>query len=312
MKRSLLAMSLLLYSGEILALTPPHGKSLRQDRNYLNIDVPTGSLITPGTETSIEGSSKRRLSFDANVKEEKASVVKLKKKATSKETLESSKQNRESDLGSSNLPSYYQGINLDQVQVSDQVVYVAKTNRAKLKGLKSGDMLRAVIEQEIKASSQVVTPIRAIVLSPLFKGAFLLGVASLDRELKRVLFSFSKIRLPESDEVYLLKATGLSRTGSVGLEGEYQSQAGKFFVAELASATAAGLVDAGIQRQQTGFGGYIQEPSYANAVKQGAVSAMGRSTERMAEAYKHAPEFTEIQGFQEIQVLIQEDPTASE
>jgi hypothetical protein len=170
-------------------------------------------------------------------------------------------------------------------------------------------MIHAVVDQEIKASPSVPTPVRAMAISSRYKGSYFLGEATLDKELKRVLFHFSKLRIPESDQVYGLSATGLSTRGSVGLEGEYHSQAGKFFIGELASATAAGLLDTTISRQQTSFGGYVQEPTLSNSAKGGAVTALSRTADRMAEGFRQAPEFTEIAGYQEIQIIIQDDPT---
>ena len=208
----------------------------------------------------------------------------------------------------SNLPQYYSHHESSDPVSSDEVVYVAKNGPLKPKGLKSGDLLRAIIDQEITASSSVPTPIRAIVIMGEHKGGILLGEAVLDRELKRVLLTFSKLKLKDQEEVYLIRASGLSMKGSVGLEGDYSTQSKEYFVAELASAAAAGLVDATINRNQTVQGGYVQEPSITNASKNAAVSALSKTTERMAEGARSAPEFTRIDGHQEIQVLLQDDP----
>jgi hypothetical protein len=144
-----------------------------------------------------------------------------------------------------------------------------------------------------------------------FKGGLFLGEATLDRELKRILFNFTKLRLKDQDAVYTLKAAGLSPRGSIGLEGEYVSQTGKFFIAELASAAAAGFVDSTVNRNQTTFGTYVQEPSLANSGKTAAVTALSKTTDRMAEAARSAPEYTKVPGYQEIQIIIQDDPVES-
>jgi hypothetical protein len=211
----------------------------------------------------------------------------------------------------SNLPRYYANVDRSEVEASEKVVYVPKASPPKIEGLKSGDVIWAVVEQELVASPSVPTPVRAIAVGGRYKGGIFLGEATLDRELKRVLLSFTKLRLKDRDEVFQLKASGLSPEGSVGLEGEYSSQAGKFFVAELASAAAAGMVDATINRSQTTQGGYVQEPSLSNAGKTAAVSALSKTTERMAEGARGAPEFTKVSGYQEIQVIVQEDPVQS-
>lgn len=207
-----------------------------------------------------------------------------------------------------NLPDYLQNIDRSEMVASSDAVYNPPERPQKLKGLKSGDLLHAVIEQEIKASQTVPTPIRALVTTGFFKGSYLQGEATLDRELKRVLLTFDRLHLRNKAHSYRLKASGLSLKGSVGLEGHYVTQTGKFFVYELASATAAGLVDSSIQRQQTTTGGYVQEPSLSNSAKSGAVSALSKTTERLAERVRTAPEYTELKGYKEIQVIIQENP----
>lgn len=207
-----------------------------------------------------------------------------------------------------NLPSYYRGIDRSGAKASDKVVFVPKSSDPRLKGLKSGDIVWAVVEQEITASPSVATPVRATATSGQFKGSYFVGEATLDRELKRVLFSFSKLRLKEADTVYVVKATGLSPQGSVGLEGEYHSQTGKFFIAELASAAAAGYLDSTINRNQTTLGTYVQEPSIGNSGKTAAVTALSKTAERAADAARNAPEYTTVKGYQEIQIIVQEDP----
>lgn len=212
---------------------------------------------------------------------------------------------------SGNLPDYYRGLDRSDIKASERSVYTSPTGTIKLKEIKTGDVIQAIIEQQIKASPGVPTPIRAIALSGPFRGAVFLGEAILDRELKRILFSFHRLRIRGREETYTLKASGLSPGGSVGLEGQYVSQSGKFFLGELASATAIGVVDANINRTQTNFGTYIQEPSLANVGKQGTITALSRTADRFAEGARNAPEYTELPGFQEIQIIIQDDPTES-
>ncbi len=228
-------------------------------------------------------------------------------KAAPKRNHESSGTAGVTEVG--NLPEYYQGVDRSGFHASDKSVYVTSQAFERLKGLKSGDMLQAVIDQSIKASPSVPTPIRAMIVKGRYKGAFLLGKATLDRELKRILIEFEKIRVADTDTVYNLRATGLAPSGRVGLEGDYHTESGKFFVGELVAATAAGYADATIQRNQNVLGNYVQEPSVANAAKQGAVTALNRSADRFAEGMRSAPEWTEIEGYQEIQVLVQDEPT---
>ncbi len=240
-----------------------------------------------------------------------ANGAKNSKNPKSKKSAKSEKTKGEtfsSAFTGGNLSIYYQEIDRSKIQASEKVVFVPKASDLKLKGMRSGDVVWAIVEQEITASPSVPTPVRALALSGQFKGGYFVGEATLDRELKRVLYNFTKFRLKDRDSVYSLRATGLSTSGSIGLEGEFVTSNGKFFAAEFASAAATGFVDSTITRNQTLNGGYAQEPSAANAGKSAAVSALAKTTERMAEAARSAPEYTHIDGMQEIQVIVQEDP----
>ncbi len=209
---------------------------------------------------------------------------------------------------SGNLPKYFEKDRVTAQQF-DQVVMNVKSKDPKLKALKTGDIVHAVIDQAMVCSPTVATPIRAISISGPVKGSMFIGEARLDHELKRVLLNFTKLRLKGNDQGYKVAASGLSLAGSVGLEGEYVSNTGKFFVAEIASAFTAGLVDASVDRTQTQLGTYNQSPSLENRLKVGAATALMRTADRAGEQAKTAPEFTKVEGYQEIQILIHEDPT---
>ena len=271
-------------------VAPPQGKSVTIDPVY-NMDPAIGiqqkhSVITENKEDS--------------EKEQKP------KKTESKIKIQRSSAILKDSTG--NLPSYYSGIDRSSMHSSDKVVFVPTNSSVKMSGVKSGDIFSAVIEQEIKASPNVPTPVVARVLNGALQGGLFVGEATLDKDLKRILISFNKVR-SDRGQVYSVRAQGLSQKGSIGLEGEYSSNSGKFFLAELGSATAAGMLDSTINRQQTVNGGYVQEPSLSNSTKAGAVNALSKTTERMAEAARQAPEYTYIEGYQKIQVIVQDDPT---
>ncbi len=211
-----------------------------------------------------------------------------------------------------NLPAYQTANARAATEASDEIVIVAeKPLGALLPGLRAGDILQAEIEQSIKASPSVPTPVRARVTQGRFRGAFVLGSATFDRELKRVLLVFEHMRLPGNETTYALKATGLAASGQVGLEGDYHTQEGLFFAAEILTAGAAGYADATTQRNQTLLGTYQTAPTLANASKQGAVTALSKSAERFAERERTAPEYTEIEGGREIQIILEASPTES-
>ncbi|MBU6374589.1 MAG: hypothetical protein KGQ59_01215 [Bdellovibrionales bacterium] len=284
-------------SPETLAGTPPRGKSL--GTSYEITDQPLGIF-------DIQGRIERR-SLQLEAKSEDKKEVKTKKKSFAK--IDSIKITRSAPLyETSNLPTYHRGIDRSNVKASDRVVYVPQNASVRLGGVRTGDIFRAVVDQEIKASPSVPTPIRAMVTSGTLKGGFFVGEATLDRELKRVLLTFTKVRTT-AGKIYNVRASGLSKAGTIGLEGEYHSQAGKFFVAELASATAAGFLDATINRSQNAFGTYSQEPSLQNSAKAGVVTALSKSADRFAEQSRQAPEYTSVDGYQTVQIIVQDEPT---
>jgi hypothetical protein len=279
----------------LLMFTPDHaqcnpvsrGKPLCSGDDCYFVEVPLGTA--PSRQEPLQSIPNVPLSSRPNAPTKKASPAR-------------------EQVRSSNLPNYYSTVDRSHYAASERAVFVPAATSPKLPGINSGDVLDALVEQAIKASPSVPSPIRATVLSGSLKGSFLIGSAKLDGELKRVLLTFSKIRTP-ANQTYKINATGLSVDGRVGLEGAYHSDTGNFFMAELAASTAAAIADSTISRQQTTLGGWVQEPSLLNHAKQGTVAALSKSAERVAETVRSAPEWTEIKGFQQIRVIVEKDPT---
>lgn len=289
---------------------PKKGRVLCEGPACTAHDVPTGSVLERAGDFAEDfaGRVRRRIEIAKQPEPKlppKASAVKKDRIRM----FRSAPARTAAPVAPSNLPGYLQGIDRSEFEANEKVVFVPKSSNQRLKGLASGDVVWAVVEQEIVASPGVPTPVRAMAIGGPFKGGIFLGDATLDRELKRVCMAFTKFRLKDRDVVYGLKAAALSPRGSVCLEGEYVSQTGKFFLAELASAAAAGFVDSTVNRNQTALGTYVQEPSLANSGRTAAVTALSKTTERMAEEARNAPEYTRVQGYQEIQVILQEDPS---
>ena len=296
------------------AASPGRGTSMSPDHIYESIEQPLGvwNVIGRVDRRSVEVAKDE--AKETKKSEEKSVASKKKSKRivkTGKHTLQPTVDHVSTSfshqMGPGNLPAYYDGIDRTNMKASDKVVYVPANSQIHLSSVRPGDIFKAVIDQEIKASPSVPSPIRAMVVSDNLKGAYFIGEAVLDRELKRVLVQFNRVRL-DSGAAYSVKASGLSPRGSIGLEGEYHTQAGLFFVGELASATAAGLLDSTISRNQTTLGTYVQEPSLSNTAKTGAVTALSHSADRMAEGSRQAPEYTDVSGYQQIQIIIQDDP----
>jgi hypothetical protein len=249
----------------------------------------------------------KKIEFDFNQDDRQDSSSLIKNQITETEKKHKSKPkmtHSNFDFHSKrNLPAYY--LETKPTRSFSEVVLDSEKTKVRSNLINIGDILYASIEQEIVASPGVPTPVRAFILSEKGKGSFILGEAILDRELKRILITFNRYR-DKNLKIYEFKAIALSMSGSIGLIGEYHTQAGKFFIGELASIAAAGFVDSTIQRQQTQVGGYVQEPSLSNSTKNAAVQALSRTADRMAENSRNAPEYTVSQSHQLIKVIVTE------
>lgn len=208
-----------------------------------------------------------------------------------------------------NLPGYMSTDGRRPGSPDGFVLVAEKTSGALLPGVRAGDVLIGVLEQSVKASPSVPTPIRVRITAGKLRGAIVLGAATLDRELKRILLVFERLRIPGNETAYALRATGLAPSGQVGLEGDHHTQERTYFAGEILAAAAAGYADATTQRTQTLTGGYQIEPSVGSAAKQGAVTALSKTADRFAERSRTAPEYTEIEAGREVQIIIQESPT---
>ena len=303
MKIGFVLCGVFIFNISFASLPPPQGKSLRSDSEYEINETPLSWYDVAGRV------EKRNRLVNDEEKKKATEAVKVSPRTKKSYKNDSIKITMSSAIQkTTNLPGYYQGIDRSEMKASDRVMYVPQNSSVKLLSVKSGDEFYAIVEDEIKASPSVPTPIRATVVSGALKGGFFIGEATLDRELKRILLTFTKVR-SRSGQIYAVKATGKAPKGTVGLEGEYHSQAGTFFVAELASATAAGFLDSTINRNQNALGNYVQEPSLQNSAKAGAVTALSRTADRMAEQVRQAPEYTDIEGYQPIKIIVQDDPT---
>ena len=265
--------------------------------------LPHGTSVLD--ESNVSGNTPRDIPFDSHANRKLGEVTDGIKPGPKTETVKTIRLSTEHTY--SNLPSYAISPGTREFQANDASVLIVKS-KVNLPGVHLGDLFNGVINQEIKASPSVPTPIRAFILNGNLKGGYFVGEATLDKELKRILIDFTKLKTT-AGAVYSVLAKGLSLSGSIGIEGEYHSQAGLFFAGELASATAAGILDSTINRNQTTLGTYVQEPSLSNSTKTGAVTALSKTTDRMAEQTRQAPEYTVSHGDTEIQIIILDEPT---
>lgn len=178
----------------------------------------------------------------------------------------------------------------------------------RFKGLRIGDVIRAVIPESLIAFPEGKAPVRAKVAYGELKGSILLGEATLEKNSKRILIEFKKYRLSRGNEDYQLAASVLDSKGILGIEGEYINNEPKFFAAEFLASGAAGYAGATIHRNQNVLGNYVEEPTADTVSKKALSSALSKTAERFAEKVKSAPEYSVLEGPVEVQILITEQP----
>lgn len=92
-----------------------------------------------------------------------------------------------------NLPSYYFGRNLSQI---DESPIVLPTNKQSILNgnLLLGEVVVAEIKESLIAFAEAKAPIRAVIRSRKLKDSVLIGEATLEKNSKRILISFNKLR----------------------------------------------------------------------------------------------------------------------
>ena len=153
--------------------------------------------------------------------------------------------------------------------------------------IKSGDILKAVINHNIVAYPSSKSPVTARVLEGQFKGSTLLGEASLDPSTKRINITFKSIRPLKSKYPYNLTGILLDDDGLMGIEGKYESNYWTYFWAETLTNTISGLADATTRKNQNVWGANVTEPGIDPALRQGVALGFSKTAERLGEKVKN-------------------------
>lgn len=213
-----------------------------------------------------------------------------------------------SAVQSGNLPSYYFGRGHFSFENSPIVLPSQKQN-IKLSDLNSGEVITAEIKESLIAFNDSKAPVRAVIKSGRLKDSVLIGEATLEKNSKRILIDFKKLRTASNNQNYEVIGYALDEKGILGLKGNLISGEGKYFAAEFLSAAAAGVADASIERSQNSNGNYVEKPSTDTLAKKALVGALSTTTNHFSEKLKKAPEYSILEGSIEIQILITEQPT---
>lgn len=217
------------------------------------------------------------------------------------------KRTQAAPVSAGNLPVYYSNRQISQMEESPIVL---PTNRQSVlnSSLLLGEVVTAEIKESLIAFSENKAPVRAVIQSGNLKNAILVGEATLEKNSKRILISFNKLRSGNTNQSWQLVGNALDQKGILGIEGKLITGEDKYFAAEFLAAAAAGYADATIQRDQNAFGGYTEKPGADTFSKKALSSALSKTADRFADKLKSAPEFSVLQGPFEIQVLITEQP----
>lgn len=211
------------------------------------------------------------------------------------------------EMPQGNLPSYYFGRNISQIEESPIVLPTNK--QSILNGsLLLGEVVTAEIKESLIAFAEAKAPIRAVIRSGKLKDSVLVGEATLEKNSKRILISFNKLRSGNANQSWQLVGNVLDQKGILGVEGKLISGEEKYFAAEFLAAAAAGYADATVQRDQNAFGGYTEKPGTDTFSKKALSSALSKTADHFADKLKSVPEFSVLEGPFEIQVLITEQP----
>lgn len=191
---------------------------------------------------------------------------------------------------------------------SEESPIILPTNKSpiRLKGVEIGEVIQAEIKESLFAFNESKAPVRAVINRGPLSESILIGEASLEKNSKRILIEFKKLR--SRSETWSLQASALDGKGILGIEGEIISNEGKYFASELAAAGAAGLADATVKREQTSTGTYVEVPGVDTISKKAITSALSRTADRYSEKLKTVPEYAVLEGPIEIQILITDQP----
>jgi len=192
-----------------------------------------------------------------------------------------------------------------------QTTYTNQNATEILNDIKIGQTLSANIPISVMAFADGRCPVVADVRSEKGDMYRVLGEATVEKASKRISIEFKKLRLVGTDKVYDFKAEALDDNGMYGLEGEVHSGEGKFFLAELLSAAAAGFADASINRQTNAFGQAVDEHSLDTQSKKALASALSKSGEHFAEKLKTNNEYVTIDGPLVVRVVVLEGPKSN-
>lgn len=205
----------------------------------------------------------------------------------------------------SNLPDYY----LDEDPPENPAFtkpwrVVGTTEQTRIYGLNTGTKAMARINQDILVSPGTPQPILADLVTGPYKGARLLGEATLERDLHRVLVKFHHIS-HDGDQIKIAANT-LDHGGKVGITGEYIAEDKALIAGSFLSTFLSGFTDSSVERHRDATGNYVDEPTVTNQAKKGLTATLSKAADRMESRANQMPGYTMVKGPVLVQVIFEE------
>lgn len=201
---------------------------------------------------------------------------------------------------SGNLPTEYLRVN--RQSTASELVQPPKGSIEIFRALRVGDTLDLKVSHSIIAFADEKSPVIAVSDAGPFKGVRFIGESYLEPNTKRIFINFQRVLI--GNQIYQTKAVGVSSEGQPGLFGEYHSREAEYFTGDFIASFAAGYFDGLIPRRTNAFGQIETDSSIDSAVKKGLASGALSTADRFREKLKKVPEFSELKGPIEMQVLV--------
>lgn len=210
---------------------------------------------------------------------------------------------RESEPSGGNLPSIYM-VASGRESTQSELIQPRAGIQDVFKQLKVGEKLEAVIDHSVIAFPDEKSPVVAKLTNRRFQNIKLIGESQMEKNSHRIFIDFTRVVV--GDKIYQIRATGLTASGQPGFMGEYHSREAELFSGEFLASFVAGYFDGMVPRHTNAFGQQETDATVDSAIKKGLSAGAMSTADRFREKLKRVPEFSELRGPIDIEVLILE------
>jgi hypothetical protein len=207
-----------------------------------------------------------------------------------------------------NLPLYMLRSNPRSVKASNANSILPKNSpRIYMNGIRRGDILNAVITQNLKAYRGSSAPIKAVISNGHYKNSILTGVLTLNTSTKNITAEFDTFRDATSDLEYTFSGSALDVSGEEGVKGQYVNNRAKGFWAAMLSGFITGYSKSTIEYTKSEHG-YEKVPSANNHLKEGVASAATKTSKNYERDVYNEPEYTLAIAPVRVSIFIKKQP----